>query len=155
VAGAVLAALLATLAATSQAAAWRCEDDGAVLYTDRPCPAGVDAGRQVDAAINVVRAADTAANPRGVGSTSPAKHDSAKQTKPRRDPRVVAAFRKLKPCPATGKHKGACPGYEIDHIVPLAAGGADAPSNMQWLTRQQHRAKTRREREACVYGCRP
>lgn len=154
-AGAVLTLLLAASAATSHAAAWRCEADGAVTYTDRPCPAGVDAGRKVDAVINVVRAADGAASPRGVGSTNPATRDSAKLSKPRRDPRVVAAFRKLKPCPATGKHKGACPGYEIDHIVPLAAGGADAPSNMQWLTRQQHRAKTRREREACVYGCRP
>jgi 5-methylcytosine-specific restriction endonuclease McrA len=67
----------------------------------------------------------------------------------------LAAFRKLKPCPATGRKKGACPGYEIDHVVPLAAGGADAPHNMQWLTRKQHREKTRRERQACVYGCRP
>src|SRR5262249_3118280 len=24
------------------------------------------------------------------------------------------------------------PGYVIDHIVPLACGGADAPGNMQW-----------------------
>jgi hypothetical protein len=154
-AAAVLAALLPTSAATSQAAAWRCELDGAVVYTDRPCPAGVDSGRKVDAVINVVPAVDTSAGPRGVKSNGTAKRNSAKPTKLRRDPQVVAAFRKLKPCPATGKHKGACPGYEIDHIVPLAAGGADAPSNMQWLTRQQHRAKTRREREACVYGCRP
>ena len=28
------------------------------------------------------------------------------------------------------------PGYEVDHIVPLARGGADKPSNMQWLTIQ-------------------
>lgn len=26
------------------------------------------------------------------------------------------------------------PGWIIDHIVPLACGGADAPSNMQWQT---------------------
>ena len=28
------------------------------------------------------------------------------------------------------------PGYEVDHIVPLARGGADTPANMQWLTIQ-------------------
>jgi hypothetical protein len=26
------------------------------------------------------------------------------------------------------------PSYVIDHVVPLACGGADAPSNMQWQT---------------------
>jgi hypothetical protein len=26
------------------------------------------------------------------------------------------------------------PGYEVDHIVPLARVGADKTSNMQWLT---------------------
>jgi hypothetical protein len=29
---------------------------------------------------------------------------------------------------------GPCHGYVIDHIVPLACKGADAPSNMQWQT---------------------
>lgn len=30
------------------------------------------------------------------------------------------------------------PGYEVDHIVPLCAGGADRPENMQLLTKRQH-----------------
>jgi hypothetical protein len=34
-------------------------------------------------------------------------------------------------------------GYEVDHIVPLYAGGRDDPSNMQLLTTQQHEAKTK------------
>jgi 5-methylcytosine-specific restriction endonuclease McrA len=88
-------------------------------------------------------------------TTDKAKPKATVKPKPKRDPRARAAFRRLKPCPATGQKKGACPGYEIDHVVPLAAGGADAPHNMQWLTRKQHREKTRRERQACVYGCRP
>lgn len=33
-------------------------------------------------------------------------------------------------------------GYEVDHIRPLSAGGRDTPSNMQLLTKTQHRAKT-------------
>ena len=37
------------------------------------------------------------------------------------------------------------PGYEVDHIVPLSRGGADKPSNMQWLTIAEHKEKTRRE----------
>lgn len=34
-------------------------------------------------------------------------------------------------------------GFEVDHIIPLYAGGADDPSNMQLLTKEQHQAKTK------------
>ena len=53
-----------------------------------------------------------------------------------RDPRVVAAFRKMWECPSTGAHIGACPGWAVDHVVPLACGGIDATWNMQWLPTQ-------------------
>jgi len=43
------------------------------------------------------------------------------------------AFRKSHPCPVTGLTTGACPGWAIDHIVPLVCGGCDATDNMQWL----------------------
>ncbi len=58
---------------------------------------------------------------------------------------VKYEFKKSNPCPATGRPRGACPGYEIDHIVPLKHGGADATDNMQWLTVPEHKAKTKRE----------
>ena len=41
------------------------------------------------------------------------------------------------------------PGYVIDHIKPLACGGADAPSNMQWQTIEAAKAKDKVERLSC------
>ncbi len=63
----------------------------------------------------------------------------------KRNPKAVQSFRRKNPCPATGKTRGACPGYQVDHRSPLSKGGADDPSNMQWLTTQQHKEKTARE----------
>lgn len=58
-------------------------------------------------------------------------------------------FKKSNPCPATGRTRLPCPGYQIDHVAPLCAGGADHRSNMQWLTIEAHRAKTRWDVRAC------
>jgi hypothetical protein len=41
------------------------------------------------------------------------------------------------------------PGYVVDHIVPLACGGADAPRNMQWQTVEEGKAKDKLERIRC------
>lgn len=46
---------------------------------------------------------------------------------------VLAEFRRLYACPATGQHTGPCKGWAIDHIIPLAVGGCDAVRNLQWL----------------------
>src|SRR4051794_25923542 len=54
-------------------------------------------------------------------------------------------FRKSHPCPSTGKASGACPGYVIDHVVPLKRGGADGPRNMQWQTAAAAKAKDKVE----------
>jgi hypothetical protein len=37
----------------------------------------------------------------------------------------------------------------IDHIKPLACGGVDAPSNMQWQTIAAAKAKDNVERVGC------
>jgi hypothetical protein len=68
-----------------------------------------------------------------------------------RDPAQVRAFRSIHPCPATGKARGACPDHVVDHIVPLCAGGADSPANMQWQTVVAGKQKDRLERWICAF----
>lgn len=58
-------------------------------------------------------------------------------------------FKREHPCPSTGQRRGGCPGYVIDHVVPLCAGGPDRPSNMQWQTVAEGRVKDRQERRMC------
>lgn len=62
---------------------------------------------------------------------------------------VRTEFQRQNPCPATGLHTGPCPGYVKDHVVPLCAGGADAPSNLQWQTVEAGKAKDREEVKLC------
>ncbi len=40
-------------------------------------------------------------------------------------------------------------GSVVDHKVPLACGGADSPSNMQWQTKAEAKAKDKVERKGC------
>lgn len=58
-------------------------------------------------------------------------------------------FKATHPCPSTGKSKGVCPSWVIDHIEPLACGGADTPANMQWQTVKDAKAKDKWERKGC------
>lgn len=67
----------------------------------------------------------------------------------KRSAKAKRDFQKAYPCPATGKKTGACPGYVIDHINPLACGGADAPANMQWQTYSSAKKKDKWERKGC------
>ena len=43
--------------------------------------------------------------------------------------RFVATF----PCPSTMEHTLSCPGWAVDHVIPLASGGCDMQHNLQWL----------------------
>jgi hypothetical protein len=63
----------------------------------------------------------------------------------KRSPEAKHEFQRSHPCPATGKTSGRCPGYVVDHVVPLKRGGADAPSNMQWQTTAEAKAKDKTE----------
>jgi len=69
--------------------------------------------------------------------------DAAPQHK--RSAAARAEFVKTHPCPSTGKKRSACPGFVVDHVVPLKRGGADAPFNMQWQTTAAAKAKDKIE----------
>ena len=62
---------------------------------------------------------------------------------------AVYRFRKCELCPVTRNIRGACSGYQVDHIDPLCAGGADHCANMHWLTVPEHRIKTRADVRRC------
>jgi hypothetical protein len=72
---------------------------------------------------------------------------SAKEPRSRE---VTREFQREHPCPSTGRTRGACPGYRKDHIKPLACGGPDAVSNLQWQTIRDARAKDAWERQVCA-----
>lgn len=61
----------------------------------------------------------------------------------------ISAFKRANPCPATGERRGACPGWVVDHMWPLACGGEDHPRNMQWQTVEEAKAKDKWERKMC------
>ena len=65
--------------------------------------------------------------------------------------RAEVLFKLGNPCPVTGEARGECKGYVIDRIIPIACGGAEDASNMQWQTLAQAREKDRWEK----IGCRP
>ena len=66
-----------------------------------------------------------------------------------RSSKAVSDFKKQNVCPGTGKIEKSCKGYIIDHVVPLACCGKDAPSNMQWQTLAESKEKDKWERKQC------
>jgi len=66
-----------------------------------------------------------------------------------RSPAARAEFQRTTPCPATGASRGPCPGWVVDHRMPLCAGGEDHASNLQWQTVADAVEKDRNERRLC------
>lgn len=63
---------------------------------------------------------------------------------------VRRAFQRAEPCPANAQPRGPCPGYVVDHITPLCAGGADQTDNLQWQPLAESLVKDREERRVCA-----
>ena len=58
-------------------------------------------------------------------------------------------FQRLHPCPANGAREGDCPGYAIDHVVPLCLGGPDVAYNMRWLRLSELKRSSSDETREC------
>jgi hypothetical protein len=73
----------------------------------------------------------------------------------KRDPKVIAAYRKLYACPSTDKFTGPCPDWALDHTRPIDCGGVDAVWNLTWMHNSIKSAKgpfTKDHYERRVYG---
>lgn len=89
---------------------------------------------------SVPKQSSTLSHPSTSAAGARDSHGKIKRSEAERD-----AFLRQHPCPATGKTSGACPGYVVDHVTPLKRGGADNPSNMQWQTADEAKAKDKWE----------
>ena len=120
----------------------RCANGKETIYQNAPCPAGYVAS-VVSPSLSIVSPeklpVDQLKDKRGM-ITKPST-----RTKTLRDPANVRYFRSLYPCPVTLNERGPCPGWVVDHKIPLACGGLDDFRNMQWQTKQQAKAKDRIE----------
>src|SRR4051812_8863736 len=59
------------------------------------------------------------------------------------EPDARMMYMKRHPCPANGNTRGECPGYSINYIRPLCAGGSERTTNLQWLTATEAKKKER------------
>jgi len=75
----------------------------------------------------------------------------------KRSQKVLNEYKKLHPCPSTGMTFGACPGWALNHAIPLACGGKDIVINLIWVPNKikscaDKSCIDRHEREINEYG---
>jgi hypothetical protein len=66
-----------------------------------------------------------------------------------------ALFTSANVCPSLGVIASSCPGFVVDHLIPLCAGGPDTAKNMQWQTIAESKQKDKVERAQCAALRRP
>lgn len=95
------------------------------------------------------KAAGTGSHSGSTSSTT--RHSSTRSTTAKRDShgRIARSEEAKHQFEVKSGYPHGRPGYVVDHIVPLACGGADAPSNMQWQTTAAAAAKDKVERKGC------
>ena len=64
--------------------------------------------------------------------------------------RIVRNHHAVKDFKARTGYPHGRPGYVVDHIIPLACGGADAPYNLAWQTVAEAKAKDKWETRDCT-----
>lgn len=74
-------------------------------------------------------------------SLTACSHNATQPIAKKRDAHMRQLFMNVNPCPSTGKIKGACPGYVVDHVIAIKRGGADSPYNMQWQSIEDGKQK--------------
>jgi len=74
-----------------------------------------------------------------------APHVIEQKTDEIRSPATVRNFKRISPCPVNGRRSGLCPGYVVDHVLPLKCDGPDSVKNMQWQTKRDSLLKDRWE----------
>jgi len=69
----------------------------------------------------------------------------------KRSQAVLHTFQRTHPCPSTGKISGKCPGYILDHGIPLCLIGktGDVVENINWQSVVEAKLKDRLERAVC------
>ena len=75
---------------------------------------------------------------------------AALDDEPQADTSQKELFIKRFACPVTGKHSDACPGWVVNYIKPLCAGGADRMTNLQWQTLATAKRKEREAQKMCA-----
>jgi len=105
--------------------------------TPKSCTKGIPCG---NTCINGDKVCHIAPTSSGSTSTTPPRDEYGRFI---RSSSAKARFMR-----ETGYPKGR-PGYVVDHIIPLACGGADDPSNMQWQTKEAAEEKDGWERKGC------
>jgi hypothetical protein len=84
---------------------------------------------------------------------APAHASDASHPRTARSVAALHAFKKANPCPSPeyiASRPMRCPGFVVDHRVPLCAAGADLPENMAWQEYRASLVKDREERTQCA-----